>query len=196
MITHEVINQAPERVGVNEFESNVALVDGVRTWGSDRFETRTARAPQRSTERQRAARAPQRALVEAGALVGSGDFQRDVDVTVTPDQRWHWRGGASRWTVRIHNAGDVHENVSGSLQVEGLLADGRRQPLRPGILLPGETRTQHVTVDLRDAPALLTGTARVRLDDHPDATESSERVVVLPWWLLVLLGVLIAVGVL
>ena len=34
MITHEVLNQAPERVGVNEFESNAALVDGVRIWGA------------------------------------------------------------------------------------------------------------------------------------------------------------------
>ncbi|MGR0221281.1 acyl-CoA dehydrogenase family protein [Agromyces sp. ZXT2-6] len=74
MITHEVENQPPPRVGVDEFAANVPLVEAVARWGTD------AAAP---------------ALHEVGALVGSAEFQRDAERADTrpPVLRTHDRWG-------------------------------------------------------------------------------------------------------
>jgi len=85
VITHEVLNQVPDRVGVNEFESNVALVDAVRLWGTDSAAER---------------------LAEAGALVGSGDFQRDAELANVhePQLHTHDRHGNRIDEVEYHPA--------------------------------------------------------------------------------------------
>jgi putative acyl-CoA dehydrogenase len=85
VITHEVLNQAPDRVGVNEFTSNAALLDGLRVWGSG-----TAEA----------------ALAEAGALVGTPEFQRDAELANThePVLHTHDRHGNRIDEVEYHPA--------------------------------------------------------------------------------------------
>ncbi|GAA4169942.1 acyl-CoA dehydrogenase family protein [Gryllotalpicola koreensis] len=85
MITHEVLNQAPDRVDVNEFESNVALVEAVRAWGTDA-------GPER--------------LAEAGALVGSAGFQHDAELANThePVLHTHDRHGKRIDEVEYHPA--------------------------------------------------------------------------------------------
>jgi len=45
MITHEVLNQAPPREGVDEFAANAPLVEGVARWGRDGARTRGVRNP-------------------------------------------------------------------------------------------------------------------------------------------------------
>lgn len=80
MITHEVENQAPPRVGVDEFAVNAPLVEAVERWGS-----RPGSGADGSA----------RALHEVGELVGSAPFQRDAELanTRTPELRTHDRWG-------------------------------------------------------------------------------------------------------
>jgi hypothetical protein len=126
-------------------------------------------------------------------LTVAGDYERDLRVHATPDDPWRWHGGSTSWTVQLRNEGDVHENVSGFLTVDPLLVGTHRIALKPGILLPGEHRTQHLRMDVRDAPDLLAARVRVELDDHAPARDDVRRTVVLPWWFLVLVAVAIAV---
>lgn len=76
MITHEVENQAPARVGIDEFAANNPLVQAVARWGSGTDDAAAA-------------------LHEAGELVGSAEFQRDAELanTRTPELRTHDRWG-------------------------------------------------------------------------------------------------------
>lgn len=76
MITHEVENQVPPRVGVDEFAAHLPLVEAVARWGSGED-------------------AADAALHEAGELVGSAVFQRDAELanTRTPELRSHDRWG-------------------------------------------------------------------------------------------------------
>ncbi|MCW2922606.1 MAG: hypothetical protein JWM98_10 [Thermoleophilia bacterium] len=125
-------------------------------------------------------------------LTVSGHFARQLDVRLVPRDTWRWRGGHARWDLQLHNSGDVHENVSGRVHVDGLLAGSRSVAIDPGVLLPGEHRTQHVDVDLRDAPDVWRADADVRRDGAKHATADAARVVVLPWWLLVLAAAAVA----
>jgi putative acyl-CoA dehydrogenase len=106
VITHEVSNQAPERVGINEFESNAALVDGVRVWGSED------------------------GLLEAGALVGSGDFQRDAELANVhpPVLHTHDRWGNRVDEVEYHPA---YHRVIGEAVARGAHTSAWAEP-RPG----------------------------------------------------------------
>jgi hypothetical protein len=122
-----------------------------------------------------------------------GDFERDLRVEVDPNERVRWRGGTATWTVELHNAGDIHEVFAGRLRVDGPLSSARSKPIRPGILLPGEHRRQRITFELRDAPDLVGAKVRVERDDGPGVSAKAARVLVLPWWLLVLLALAIAV---
>ena len=108
MITHEVLNQAPERVGVNEFEANVALVEAVRAWGAS----------------------AERALTEAGALVGSGDFQRDAELANThePVLHTHDRRGNRVDEVEYHPA---YHRVIGDAIARGAHTSAWAEP-KPG----------------------------------------------------------------
>ncbi|MCW2961666.1 MAG: hypothetical protein JWM25_1158 [Thermoleophilia bacterium] len=121
----------------------------------------------------------------------AGDYRRALDVELTPaGDRFRWRAGTVRWTLVMRNTGDLHENVSGAVVVDGLIAGSRRLPLDSGVLLPGETRTQQFDVELRDAPDVLDANVRIDRDAADDARADSPRVYVLPWWLLVVVGVL------
>ncbi|MCD0449512.1 acyl-CoA dehydrogenase family protein [Actinocorallia sp. API 0066] len=83
--THEVLNQAPPRVDVNEYLVNPALVEAVKRydaqWAAD-------------------------ALTETGALVGRADFQRDAELanTHTPVFSGHDRWGHRVDAVEFHPA--------------------------------------------------------------------------------------------
>jgi putative acyl-CoA dehydrogenase len=72
--THDVLNQAPSRVGLDEFDTNVALVDGVRRhdaeWAVDD-------------------------LHRVGRFVGTGEFQADADRAnrIEPQLQTHDRFG-------------------------------------------------------------------------------------------------------
>lgn len=116
----------------------------------------------------------------------AGNYERDLRATVISDDRWRWHGGRARWTVELHNAGDVHEVVGGTLRLDGALSNPVVTPLRAGILLPGERRRQRIEFDLRDAPDRLVARARVELDGDRDATAQAAPTYVLPWWLLVI----------
>ncbi|WP_207904554.1 acyl-CoA dehydrogenase family protein [Agromyces fucosus] len=71
--THEVENQVPAREGVDEFTSNVPLVEAVARWGRGGAEA-SAR-PEASAQ----AEASAQELARIGALVGSSAFQRDAE---------------------------------------------------------------------------------------------------------------------
>ncbi|MGO3325254.1 acyl-CoA dehydrogenase family protein [Gordonia sp. (in: high G+C Gram-positive bacteria)] len=83
--THEVFNQAPPRVDVNEYTTNLPLVEAV-----DAFGARWA-----STD-----------LADAGALVGRADFQRDAELanTLTPVLHTHDRWGNRVDEIEFHPA--------------------------------------------------------------------------------------------
>lgn len=115
----------------------------------------------------------------------AGDIERDLRVDVRAPERWRWTGGDAEWVVELHNAGDVHENVSGRLRLASLLSGASSARLRPGILLPGERRTQSIRFGLRSAPDVLRAGAVVERDDADAARGSSDRTFLLPWWLLV-----------
>ncbi|AYG03625.1 acyl-CoA dehydrogenase family protein [Gryllotalpicola protaetiae] len=119
MITHEVFNQAPERVGVNEFDANVALVEAVRRWGSDAVETRPSGAPPASE-----------LLTEAGALVGAADFQRDAELANThePVLHTHDRRGNRIDEVEYHPA---YHRVIGDAIARGAHTSAWAEP-KPG----------------------------------------------------------------
>ncbi|WP_022893794.1 acyl-CoA dehydrogenase family protein [Agromyces subbeticus] len=91
--THEVENQPPPREGVDEYTSNVPLVEAVARWG--RGGTDVAGDEPSSDGAGPAASA---ALVEVGRLVGSAAFQRDAERANThiPVLRTH-----DRWGRRI-----------------------------------------------------------------------------------------------
>ncbi|WP_426520097.1 acyl-CoA dehydrogenase family protein [Diaminobutyricibacter sp. McL0618] len=59
MVTHDVTNQVPARVGIDEFGTNTALVDGVRLYDAGWAVG---------------------ALERVGALVGSAEFQHDAEL--------------------------------------------------------------------------------------------------------------------
>ncbi|KQZ09238.1 DNA alkylation response protein [Agromyces sp. Root1464] len=71
--THEVENQVPAREGVDEFTSNVPLVEAVARWGRGGAEA-SAQA-----EASAPAEASAQELVRIGAHVGSSAFQRDAE---------------------------------------------------------------------------------------------------------------------
>ncbi len=83
--THEVVNQAPPRVEVNEYTGHVALVEAVDAFGGGWATSE---------------------LTEAGALVGTADFQRDAELanTVLPVLRTHDRWGRRIDEVEFHPA--------------------------------------------------------------------------------------------
>jgi putative acyl-CoA dehydrogenase len=83
--THEVFNQAPARVDVNEFTGNPALVDAVTRYGGGWAEEE---------------------LTEIGALVGRAEFQRDAELANTnpPVFSSHDRWGNRTDTVDFHPA--------------------------------------------------------------------------------------------
>ncbi|MFC9790817.1 acyl-CoA dehydrogenase family protein [Rhodococcus sp. NPDC127528] len=83
--THEVFNQAPPRVDVNEYTSNVPLIEGVARYDAD-------------WARQE--------LTEVGALVGTESFQHDAELanTITPQFHSHDRYGNRIDEVEFHPA--------------------------------------------------------------------------------------------
>ena len=119
----------------------------------------------------------------------AGQFERRLDVDVVSDSRWRWRGGPTEWVVELRNSGDLHENVSGVVTVDGVVDADHRVALDPGILLPGERREQRIRVETRDAPDVLRAKARVDRDEAPSVQAVSSRTIILPWWLLVLVAV-------
>ncbi|OBA90657.1 DNA alkylation response protein [Mycobacteriaceae bacterium 1482268.1] len=85
--THEVFNQAPPRVGINEFDSNAALTEGVARFGAGW-----------ATDH----------LSDVGKLVGRADFQRDADLAnlcppvFTSHDRWGNRVDAVEFHPSYH----------------------------------------------------------------------------------------------
>ncbi|MFD4470339.1 acyl-CoA dehydrogenase family protein [Rhodococcus sp. NPDC058505] len=83
--THEVFNQAPPRVDVNEYTSNGPLVEGVAHYDADWA---------------------QQELTEVGALVGTESFQHDAELanTITPEFHSHDKWGNRIDEVEFHPA--------------------------------------------------------------------------------------------
>ncbi len=83
--THEVFNQAPPRVDVDEYTANTALVEGVTHYDAGWAEPE---------------------LAEVGALVGTESFIRDAELanTVTPVLHSHDRWGHRIDEVEFHPA--------------------------------------------------------------------------------------------
>ncbi|WP_293784709.1 acyl-CoA dehydrogenase family protein [uncultured Aeromicrobium sp.] len=84
-VTHEVVNQAPPRVDVNEYTSNPALVEAVHRYGGGWAHDH---------------------LADIGSLVGRADFQRDAELAnvFTPEFSSHDRWGHRVDDVRFHPA--------------------------------------------------------------------------------------------
>ncbi len=83
--THEVFNQSPTRVGVNEYEANVALTEAVKRYGIEWANDH---------------------LSDVGALVGQAEFQRDADLAHT---YWPLFTSHDRWGHRV-DAIDFHSS--------------------------------------------------------------------------------------
>lgn len=126
-------------------------------------------------------------------LTVEGDLQRSLRATLTPLDRWRWTGGSVSWNLELRNDGDVHEVVSGIVRVDGVLASPVTRPVDAGVLLPGESRTQRIDVEVRAAPDLLEASADIRVADAATVDADAPRVVVLPWWLLALLAALASI---
>lgn len=94
--THEVENQVPAREGVDEYTSNVPLVEAVARWGRGGAEA-SARGP----------------LADVGALVGSAAFQRDAERANTHPPVLHT---FDRWGRRIDEVeyDDAYHRVIGA----------------------------------------------------------------------------------
>lgn len=108
-LTHEVTNQAPPRVGVNEFTSNQVLAEAVATFGADWA------VPQ---------------LDSVGELVGSASFQADARLAHTnpPVLRTH-----DRWGHRVDEV-DYHpgyHRIIGDAVAHGAHTGAWARP-RPG----------------------------------------------------------------
>lgn len=130
------------------------------------------------------------ARVEVPVLITvPGDARRAVDLTIEPDDRVRWSGGELAWRVRAHNAGDLHENLTGAVvSIDGALTPAQSRPLDLGILLPGETRTRTVHLSVREAPDLLRATVRAPRDAGADpVTGTAAPVAIVPWWSLAVL---------
>lgn len=109
MITHEVENQPPPRVDVDEFAANAPLVEAVARWGTD------GAAP---------------VLHEIGRLVGSASFQRDAELANAqpPVLRTH-----DRWGRRVDEVDydDAYHRVIRSAVAAGAHTSAWADP-RPG----------------------------------------------------------------
>jgi putative acyl-CoA dehydrogenase len=107
--THEVLNQSPPRVGVNEFETNIALTEAVQ-----RYDAHWAT----------------RHLSHVGALVGRADFQRDAELAnvYPPVFASHDRWGNRVDAVDFH---DAYHRVIGSAIEHGAHTSCWADP-RPG----------------------------------------------------------------
>ena len=83
--THEVFNQPPPRVGVNEYEANVALTEAVKRYGVERWSDH---------------------LRDVGALVGQAEFQGDAELanSYPPVLTSHDRWGNRVDGVEFHSA--------------------------------------------------------------------------------------------
>ncbi|WP_341257624.1 acyl-CoA dehydrogenase family protein [Gordonia malaquae] len=83
--THDVFNQAAPRVDVNEYLTDLPLVEAVEAYGASW-----------ATDE----------LTEAGALVGRADFQRDAELanTITPKLHTHDRWGHRVDEIEFHPA--------------------------------------------------------------------------------------------
>ena len=93
--THEVFNQAPPRVEVNEYTSNVPLVEGVRRYDADWAHND---------------------LSEVGALVGTEEFQHDAELanTVLPTLHSHDKYGHRIDEVEYHPS--YHRIIGAAVQ--------------------------------------------------------------------------------
>ncbi|QCQ91276.1 acyl-CoA dehydrogenase family protein [Rhodococcus sp. SGAir0479] len=107
--THEVFNQAPPRVGIDEFTSNTPLVEGVA-----RYDAGWAAAH----------------LSEVGSLVGTAGFQHDAELanTEVPRLHTHDRYGHRIDEVEYHPA--YHRIISAAVE-HGAHTSAWAQP-RPG----------------------------------------------------------------
>lgn len=85
MSTHDVVNQSPARAGINEFTSNVPLVEAVRHYDAGWA------VPE---------------LEQVGALVGTAEFQHDAELagTVPPVLKSFDRYGNRIDEVEYHPA--------------------------------------------------------------------------------------------
>ena len=83
--THEVFNQAPPRIDVNEYATNIPLVEGVSRYDADWANDE---------------------LGVVGALVGTESFQHDAELanTITPEFHSHDRYGNRIDEVEFHPA--------------------------------------------------------------------------------------------
>lgn len=121
-----------------------------------------------------------------------GEFERELGVSIAPERRVLLRGGRATWTVELRNDGDVHEVVNGRVVLDSAFTGASSAPLRPAVLLPGERRTQEVSFDLRSAPDAWRAEARIEREVGEPSTTRSDRTWVVPWWLLVLVAVVVA----
>jgi len=92
--THEVLNQAPPREGVDEYAANVPLVESVARWGRGAASAGEAGAAASAGEAGAAASV----LFDIGVLVGSAPFQRDAERANTHPPVLH---AHDRWGNRV-----------------------------------------------------------------------------------------------
>ena len=123
----------------------------------------------------------------------NGSYERDLRASLERPGVLLWQGGRRQWHLRIENHGDVHENVSGALRLDGLIAGASAVPIPSRILLPDDVVRMPVEVDVREAPDVLEAELSIERDDADDLVTAAEPTYVVPWWVIVLLAVLVGV---
>ena len=108
-VTHEVVNQAPPRVDLDEYALNPVLVEAVGRHGAGWAQAE---------------------LTEIGALVGSASFQRDAAIanTLTPTLQTHDRWGHRIDEVEYHPS---YHRIMGAAVAHGAHTAAWAEP-RPG----------------------------------------------------------------
>ncbi|MCW2949126.1 MAG: hypothetical protein JWN41_139 [Thermoleophilia bacterium] len=124
----------------------------------------------------------------------AGTTSHRMQVVTKPVDGFRWSGGRVAWDVAVHNAGNVHETYSGQLHIRGHAGGDARVSIRGGILLPGESRTERLVADVREAPNVFDAKTTIHREAADTVRADSTSVFVLPWWLLaVVIGAFVVI---
>ncbi|MBC7632032.1 hypothetical protein [Aeromicrobium sp.] len=123
-------------------------------------------------------------------LTVPGDVDHKLRI-VDVDLRDKYVFGSQRfaiWNVTFANAGTVNEHVAGRVDITSVFGNAAHsEKIDDYVVLRGARRT--VRVVWSDIPAIgaFTATAKVHGDNADRIEASSERLVIFPWWLIVIL---------
>jgi hypothetical protein len=96
------------------------------------------------------------------------------------------------WDITFANRGTVNDHVTGTVAIESIFGNvAHREKIENLLVLRGGERTTRVV--WRDVPFVgaFTPNVTVRGDDAEPTSATGERVIILPWWIPVLIALLV-----